>query len=137
MQLFPGIARSRILFTPNFAFREEYQRAIQEQIQVTLDSLYPLQFWPEIFSGHKIILRFDPGQGYGHHQYVCTGGTDSKFGIPLSELNELLKLIAEHQIQVMGFHCSCRQWDITRTNLERKFRHTCAAITEISGYPNC
>jgi bifunctional diaminopimelate decarboxylase / aspartate kinase len=104
LNLFPEISRSRILFTPNFALREEYEKAIQEKIWVTLDSLYPLENWPEIFTGQPIILRFDPGQGYGHHHYVCTGGSDSKFGIPLSELNWLLELVARHQVKVVGLH---------------------------------
>ena len=104
LELFPDISRTRILFTPNFALREEYQKAIDAGIWVTLDNLYPLQHWPEIFSGKNILLRFDPGQGYGHHHYVCTGGTDSKFGIPLSELNLLVELVAKHQVNVVGLH---------------------------------
>lgn len=104
VKLFPEISRSRILFTPNFAPREEYQNAINEKIWVTLDSLYPLLHWPEIFSGQRVILRFDPGQGYGHHHYVCTGGSDSKFGIPLSELPLLLQLIKQHNVTVIGLH---------------------------------
>lgn len=104
LKLFPEISRSRILFTPNFALREEYEYAIKEKITVTLDSLYPLQHWPEIFSGQEILLRFDPGQGYGHHHYVCTGGSDSKFGIPFSELNLLLELIEKHRVRVIGLH---------------------------------
>ena len=71
---------------------------------VTLDSLYPLQAWPEIFTGQRILLRFDPGQGYGHHHYVCTGGSDSKFGIPLSELMTLLELVKQHRVTVIGLH---------------------------------
>src|SRR5262249_27349227 len=78
LELFPDIARSRILFTPNFAPREEYEQAFAQEIWVTLDSLYPLQHWPEIFAGRDILIRLDPGQGYGHHHYVCTGGSDSK-----------------------------------------------------------
>ena len=104
LDLFPEIAPSRILFTPNFALRQEYQLALEANIWLTVDSLYPLRQWPEIFAGQRIILRFDPGQGYGHHQYVCTGGSDSKFGIPLTELVELLKLIQQYHIQVVGLH---------------------------------
>ena len=32
----------RVLFTPNFAPREEYEWAIREGLRVTLDNLYPL-----------------------------------------------------------------------------------------------
>ncbi len=104
LDLFPDIDRSRILFTPNFALREEYELALQNNITLTVDNLYPLQNWPEVFRDKKIILRFDPGQGYGHHHYVCTGGSDSKFGIPLSELNQLLALMQRHRFVVIGLH---------------------------------
>ena len=104
LHLFPDIDRSRILFTPNFALRQEYAKAMQEKIPMTIDSLYPLQHWPEIFAGQEIFLRFDPGQGYGHHHYVCTGGSDSKFGIPLTHLTSLLALIDQYQIKVIGLH---------------------------------
>jgi bifunctional diaminopimelate decarboxylase / aspartate kinase len=104
LDLFPEISRSRILFTPNFASRQEYLNAVHEKIWITLDSLYPLQQWPEIFKDQRVILRFDPGQGYGHHHYVCTGGSDSKFGIPLSELATLLELVQQHRVTVIGLH---------------------------------
>lgn len=102
--LFPELDHSRILFTPNFALREEYEQALAHGITLTVDNLYPLQQWPEIFQGKNVILRFDPGQGYGHHHYVCTGGSDSKFGIPLSELALLVQLMKQHRFRVIGLH---------------------------------
>ena len=48
----PDQGKDRILFTPNFAPREEYAWGIKEGLRVTLDNLYPLQMWPELFSGH-------------------------------------------------------------------------------------
>ena len=41
LRLFPDIDRRRILFTPNFAPRDEYRRAFAEGVYVTLDNLYP------------------------------------------------------------------------------------------------
>lgn len=104
LNLFQGIAKNRILFTPNFAPRAEYERALELNVLLTIDSLYPLQYWPELFANRELLLRIDPGQGYGHHKYVCTGGTDSKFGIPLTELDTLTKLVAELNISVIGLH---------------------------------
>ena len=127
LDLFPGISRSRILFTPNFALREEYARAVEEKIGVTLDSLYPLQHWPEIFNGREIILRFDPGQGYGHHHYVRTGGSDSKFGIPLSELPQLLELLRKHRVTVIGLHAHVGSGILE----EKTWKETYAVLTQL------
>jgi len=94
----------RILFTPNFAPREEYQWALDKGLQVTLDNLYPLQAWPELFKGAKLFIRVDPGQGRGHHEHVKTAGVHSKFGIPRFEIDELAVLIEKAGAEVIGIH---------------------------------
>lgn len=104
LRLFPEIDRQRILFTPNFAPREEYERAFQEKVHVTVDSVYPLQQWPDCFALQSILLRIDPGMGMGHHKYVCTGGNASKFGIPQDALPQLATLTKSHNIHVTGLH---------------------------------
>ncbi|MDF1796948.1 MAG: bifunctional aspartate kinase/diaminopimelate decarboxylase [Coxiellaceae bacterium] len=104
LELFPSIDRKRILFTPNFAARAEYQQAIELGIYITVDSTYPIEHWPELFANQNIMLRVDPGYGAGHHKYVCTGGTDSKFGIPIDQLDSLQKQISKHSIGVQGLH---------------------------------
>ncbi len=63
VNVLPKLDKSRILFTPNFAPREEYEWGIEQGIQVTLDNLYPLQAWPEIFDGQRLFIRVDPGEG--------------------------------------------------------------------------
>ena len=104
LTLFPSIDRQRILFTPNFAPKTDYVYALSLNCHITIDSLYPLENWPELFSGHAIFLRIDPGCGAGHHKYVCTGGNESKFGIPKENLDIAVKLVAQHNIHVIGLH---------------------------------
>jgi len=55
--------RERVLFTPNFAPRSEYEYGFQRGVHVTLDNLYPLKAWPELFQGRDIFVRIDPGFG--------------------------------------------------------------------------
>lgn len=102
--LFKHINPQRIMFTPNFAPRFEYEAALKLGINVTIDNIYPLQHWPELFANKEIFLRLDPGQGYGHHKHVCTAGAISKFGIPLAQLPQVLELIKKHHIKVIGLH---------------------------------
>ncbi|MDX1836578.1 bifunctional aspartate kinase/diaminopimelate decarboxylase [Legionella taurinensis] len=104
MALFPEIDPNRILFTPNFAPRFEYEFAFKLQCHVTVDSLYPLQNWPELFKKKSVILRIDPGSGAGHHKFVSTAGNESKFGIPQSDLSAAVELVKTHQIKVVGLH---------------------------------
>jgi len=104
LDLFPDIDRQRILFTPNFAAREEYIQAMELGVWVTLDNLHPLKEWGEIFRGHDIFLRLDTGQGRGHHEHVRTAGIHSKFGIPLFELEEVRELASEYGVRIVGLH---------------------------------
>jgi bifunctional diaminopimelate decarboxylase / aspartate kinase len=100
----PGLEPERVLFTPNFAPRSEYEFGYARGVRVTLDNLHPLQHWPEVFRGREVFLRIDPGFGRGHHSHVRTAGVHSKFGIPLGDIEEVLALTRDAQVRVTGLH---------------------------------
>ena len=100
----PALDPERVLFTPNFAPRAEYQYGFAKGVRVTLDNLHPLKAWPQMFRGKDIFLRIDPGFGRGHHSHVRTGGVHSKFGVPLSEADELVALANQAGARVTGLH---------------------------------
>jgi diaminopimelate decarboxylase/aspartate kinase len=100
----PGIAPERILFTPNFAPRSEYERGLALGVNVTIDNRYALEAWPELFRGRAILLRIDTGVGRGHHHHVKTAGADAKFGIPVDELAEVAALVKRCGATVTGLH---------------------------------
>lgn len=103
-QTLPGLATDRILFTPNFAPREEYAEALEMGVHVTVDALWPLEKWPEIFADREILVRLDPGRGRGHHAHVRTAGAQSKFGIAQEDLEPLSRLAARAGARVVGLH---------------------------------
>ncbi len=103
-QTIPDFDLGRILFTPNFAPRDEYAWALEKGLQITLDNLYPLQAWPELFKGKQLFVRVDPGQGRGHHEHVKTAGVHSKFGVPRFEIDELTRLVNAAGAEVVGIH---------------------------------
>jgi diaminopimelate decarboxylase/aspartate kinase len=100
----PGLDPERVLFTPNFAPRAEYEYGFERGVRVTLDNLYPLKMWPQVFRGRDIFVRIDPGVGRGHHHHVRTAGAHSKFGVPPAEADELAALTREHRVRVVGLH---------------------------------
>jgi bifunctional diaminopimelate decarboxylase / aspartate kinase len=100
----PALDPQRVLFTPNFAPRAEYEFGFAKGVRVTLDNLYPLKMWPEVFRGREIFLRIDPGFGRGHHSHVRTAGVHTKFGIPLAEADELVALSRSARVRVTGLH---------------------------------
>ncbi len=100
----PGLAPREVLFTPNFAPRVEYEAGLARGVHVTLDNLYPLEMWPELFRDREIFLRIDPGFGRGHHEHVRTAGVHSKFGIALAEATELEALVRRAGARIVGLH---------------------------------
>ena len=102
--LFPDLPGERLLYTPNFAPREDYAAGFDAGAQVTLDNLYPLEAWPELFRGKALFVRVDPGQGRGHHEHVRTAGVHSKFGVPTFELERFRDLVDAAGASVVGVH---------------------------------
>jgi len=100
----PGLDPTRVLFTPSFAPRCEYAYARERDVWLTLDSVYPLQHWPELFRGRQVWLRLDPGFGRGHHEKVRTGGHAAKFGLPLAQLDEFLAVARATEVRIFGLH---------------------------------
>jgi diaminopimelate decarboxylase/aspartate kinase len=100
----PSLAPKRVLFTPNFAPRSEYEYGFRKGVHVTLDNLHPLRAWPEVFRGREIFVRIDPGFGRGHHHHVRTAGVHSKFGVLPGEADELAALARTHDVRVVGLH---------------------------------
>ena len=114
----PGIKPDRILFTPNFAPRAEYERALALGVHVTIDNLFVLQHWLDAFKGKSVFLRIDTGIGRGHHHHVKTAGAQSKFGIPVEELDEVARLAQAGRRDDSRPACACRQRRVRRGELD-------------------
>ncbi len=131
LAVLPEVQRQWILFTPNFAPRHEYEYALQQHVWVTLDNIYPLREWPQLFKGREVFVRVDTGHGRGHHDHVRTAGVHTKFGVPLFELEELGRLAQAVEARVVGLHAhtgsgifDARNWTETAellTGLRRQF----------------
>lgn len=102
--LFPFIDTDRLLFTPNFAPKCEYEAALNKNVHVTIDSPYPLEKWPQLFTGRDVILRVDPGHGSGHHQYVHTAGKEAKFGADADDMEKIKTIANEIRCRIVGVH---------------------------------
>ena len=129
-QVIPDFDLSRVLFTPNFAPREEYEWALEKGLQLTLDNLFPLQAWPELFAGSKLFIRVDPGQGRGHHEHVKTAGVHSKFGVPRFEVEELRRLINVAGASVIGIHAHSGSGILDPDN----WRKVAAELVQVADY---
>jgi diaminopimelate decarboxylase/aspartate kinase len=119
LQLFPDIERARVLYTPNFASRDEYAWALGEGVRVTVDNTYALASWPELFTHREIFVRIDTGAGRGHHQHVRTAGIYSKFGVPVADLDDFARHARAAQARIIGLHAHAGSGIFNVSNWQR------------------
>lgn len=103
-RVLPGLDPDRILYTPNFAGRDEVAAALRTGVRVTLDNAATLEAWPDVWGGHDVFVRVDPGTGRGHHVHVRTAGRRSKFGVDAADLPALAEAARPLGVRVVGLH---------------------------------
>ncbi len=103
-QHLPELSPRRVLFTPSFCARSEYEAAFALGVTVTVDNVEALQRWPDLFRNRELWLRVDLGRGEGHHAKVRTGGKESKFGLPIARVDEFVRAATELGSRVVGLH---------------------------------
>jgi bifunctional diaminopimelate decarboxylase / aspartate kinase len=115
LALFPRLDARRVLYTPNFASREEYAWALEQGVQVTVDSLYALAQWAGLFRDRELFVRIDTGVAAGHHHHVRTAGAHAKFGVPVGDLERLAQEARRAGARVVGLqaHVGSGIFDVT------------------------
>ena len=128
LQLFPDLDPLRILYTPNFAPRDEYAWAFERGVRVTVDNLYMLTAWPDLFRGREIFARIDTGVGRGHHHHVRTAGAHSKFGVPVAELKQFSRYSQELGVRIVGLqaHVGSGIFDVSN------WEHTARQLADLA-----
>ncbi|MEM0963193.1 MAG: alanine racemase, partial [Bacteroidota bacterium] len=104
LALLPELDPAGVLYTPNFAPRAEVSEALALGVRVTLDNATTLAAWPEVWAGHDVFVRVDPGVGKGHHAHVRTAGATSKFGVDPADLGPLARAARQRGVRVVGLH---------------------------------
>ena len=104
-----------IIFTPNYCNVLEYKLAFDYDCVVIVDNVEVIENNIEIFKDREIGIRLDLDLGEGHDSKVVTEGSNSKFGMPLNEISNLLNICQKMNLKVVGLH-SHRGSDINNVN---------------------
>ena len=105
LALHAGIPKDQIVFTPSNTTWEEYAQAIELGVLTTLDSLPVLQQFAKTYgSSVPCMLRINPDVMAGDNYHVATGYAESKFGIAIADQAEMLSLIDQYGLDVIGLH---------------------------------
>lgn len=99
-----GFDVSHILYTVNNITDEEMHALAREKVLLNLGELSRIERFGKAYPGSPICVRLNPQVGSGHHQHVVTAGKFTKFGIPVQEISEILRIAKVYDLRIVGAH---------------------------------
>ena len=105
MALTAGIPSDKIIFTPNSVALEEYLEATELKVNINIDNLNLLESFGRHFGdNYPVIIRLNPHIMAGGNIKISTGHIDSKFGISVKQINQIIEIKKSTGIQIKGLH---------------------------------
>lgn len=104
MNLRAGFSPDQILYVCNNVSAEELGNAVSHGLLVSVDSLSQLDLYGEVNPGGRVMVRFNPGIGVGHHKKVVTAGKETKFGVDPASIDEVRTILARHNLTLAGIN---------------------------------
>lgn len=100
-----GFLPKNILYTSNSVAFDEIIEAVQLGINVNIDSLSNLEkFGAKYGSTYPVGVRIRPNVMAGGNLKISTGHDKSKFGIPVTQLDELKSIQEKYNINITTLH---------------------------------
>jgi len=100
-----GYAPSEITFTPSGVDFSEIEEAVTLGLAINIDNLSTLQkFGARFGNTYPCGLRLNPNIMAGGNIKISTGHSNSKFGISVLQLSEILDLMKKYSIRISGLH---------------------------------
>lgn len=105
LALHAGFEPGSVLYTSNNISFDEIEEAKQLGVHINIDSISNLRKFGKKF-GHSypVGIRLRPNIMAGGNLKISTGHDESKFGVPLEDLTELLAVIKETGLHIRTLH---------------------------------
>lgn len=103
-QLKAGFSPDEIFYCCNNVSKDEMSYAIEKGILVGVDSVSQLKLFGTICPGGRVAIRFNAGDGAGHHEKVVTAGKNTKFGVSPEYIDECKRILKEYDLSLVGVH---------------------------------
>ncbi|GAB2789425.1 diaminopimelate decarboxylase [Rhabdobacter roseus] len=105
MGKYAGYAPEQMTFTPSGVPYEEVRTAVDEGATVNVDSISLLEWFGQTYGSSKpCLIRLKPNVTAGGHDKIMTAHPDSKFGISVTLLDDILAFVNKYSINVIGLH---------------------------------
>jgi diaminopimelate decarboxylase len=100
-----GYDGGQITFTPSGVPFEEVREAVEAGALVNIDSIPLLEWFGKTYGSTKpCLIRIKPNVAAGGNAKIMTAHADSKFGISVHLLEDILAVVKKYEIKVIGLH---------------------------------
>lgn len=100
-----GFPSTDILYTSNGIAFDEIEEAVSLGININIDSLSNLEkFGKKYGHSYPVGIRLRPNIMAGGNLKISTGHDTSKFGIPIEQLSDIIRIMQQYQIHIAGLH---------------------------------
>jgi diaminopimelate decarboxylase len=100
-----GFSPHTVLYTSNNIAFEEIEEAAKLGVHINIDSLSNLKKFGKKF-GHNypVGIRLRPNIMAGGNLKIATGHSESKFGVPIESIKEILSVVNETNLHIRTLH---------------------------------
>lgn len=100
-----GFEPKTIIFTPNSVSFEDYREAVSLGVNINIDNLEILQQFGAAYGGsYPVVVRINPHILAGGNIKISTGHIDSKFGISIDQVTEIIAIKKQTGLAIKGLH---------------------------------
>ena len=83
---------------------EEIKEAVKLGVKINLDSIESINEFSINFPEKSIFIRINPNIFDGGNDKISVGHSESKFGIPINQIEKIISLEKENKISIDGIH---------------------------------
>ena len=100
-----GLAPQNVLYTSSNISFEEIMEAKELGVHINIDSISNLEkFGKKYGHSYPVGIRLRPNIMAGGNLKISTGHKESKFGVPLENIDEVLKVVKDNNIFIRTLH---------------------------------
>ncbi|MBX2951097.1 MAG: diaminopimelate decarboxylase [Leadbetterella sp.] len=100
-----GFSPDQITFTSSGVGFEEIEECLAEGVLVNVDNLSALEKFGQKYGNTRpLFIRIRPNVQGGGNLKISTGHGNSKFGIPVEQKAEILRLVNQYNLNIVGLH---------------------------------
>ena len=100
-----GFEPNDIMFTSNNVSIEEIEQAVELKTFINLDNLSILEKFGQKYGGtYPCCVRLNPSIMAGGNLKISTGHSQSKFGIPIEQIDQIKEIVQHYKMVINGLH---------------------------------